>query len=61
MGKQRTWRVWGRDDQDRVIESHFTDKEAARTRAETWANKYGNPFRASTSGHFGSFTVEPTT
>lgn len=58
--KPRTWTVLGRDRQDRVIQNGpFTDKDAARQQAQINANQYGNPFRVSTRGQFGSFTVEP--
>ncbi len=58
--KPRTWIVLGRDDQDRVIQNGpFTSSDAARRQAQINADRYGNPFRCSTKGSFGSFTVEP--
>lgn len=58
--KPRRWVVLGRDDLDRVVQpGTFTTAEAARRCAQTYADRYGNPFRASTRGHFGSFDVFP--
>ena len=58
---KRTYTVRGRDSQDRVIQSHkFTNKDAARRQAEGYVRQYGTPFRVSTSGQFGSFTINPT-
>jgi len=57
----RKWTVRGRDASGTVIvNGPFTTKDAAIQQADINVRQHGTPFRVSTSGQFGSFTVNPT-